>query len=122
MSFKEIYKCLRDGLSDRADNDYKNICFRILLSHIYWFSRDNPEAMSSSEAKNIECLYFVYHGMCSSCDEVFSNEDLNSRNDCGCKMICDDCLKKHDKECEDYKALTSPASKAPQGKGSSSSD
>jgi len=119
MSFHEIFKCVRDGLNSKNKN-YKDVCFRIMLKHIYLFSRDNPEAMSVSEAQNIQELYFEYHDICSACDEAFDDFDLNVRNDCGCKMICHNCVMRHDKECEDYKALTLRASKAPREKDSSS--
>lgn len=41
-----------------------------------------------------------YTDDCEGCGEA---EGTNARHDCGCKMLCDECLPKHDVECEDFK-------------------
>lgn len=38
--------------------------------------------------------------LCEVCDENIGTEN---RNECGCKMLCKECVKAHDQECEDFK-------------------
>lgn len=42
--------------------------------------------------------------LCEACDE---EPGVHARHECGCKMICDRCIIRHDKECDDYKLFTS---------------
>ena len=44
---------------------------------------------------------------CSLCEVCDEKPGVNDRNDCGCKMLCNDCVIKHDKECEDFKKIGS---------------
>jgi hypothetical protein len=39
------------------------------------------------------------YNMCEICDDKVAT---HWRHDCGCKGLCDECVVKHDKECDDY--------------------
>ena len=47
--------------------------------------------------------------LCECCEE---KEGTNDRNDCGCKMLCDDCVVNHDRECKDYNEENSQTSES----------
>jgi len=40
---------------------------------------------------------------CEACGEWLELNELNARHDCGCKFICNKCIKQHDEECDEYK-------------------
>jgi hypothetical protein len=42
MSFKEIYKCLRDGLHS-SDASYKHLCLEIILQHLVFMIEDKDK-------------------------------------------------------------------------------
>ena len=61
-----------------------------------------------------ECLGYIREKypeaeLCECCEE---KEGTNARHDCGCKMLCDDCVVKHDRECEDYNEENSQTSES----------
>ena len=42
----------------------------------------------------------IIYDECEGCENGIGT---NARHDCGCKMLCDECLQKHDAECEGFK-------------------
>jgi hypothetical protein len=39
---------------------------------------------------------------CGGCGSEFNMHKLNARHECGCKLICNDCISEHDNKCPDF--------------------
>ena len=44
----------------------------------------------------------VIYEMCECCDEILNGKYF-ARHECGCKLLCEKCIKRHDAECEGWK-------------------
>lgn len=58
--FREIYKCLRDGLYSN-DKSYKHLCLEIILSHLAHISKKLPDEMYDSTKLYIKELKQEYN-------------------------------------------------------------
>jgi hypothetical protein len=60
-NFREIFKCLRDGLSPLADESYKHLCLEIILFHISHIAEKSQEQISDTTKEYIAELYKKYN-------------------------------------------------------------
>lgn len=71
--------------------------------------RTYPKKYQRSIVKRINdvlcTLFDLWDGdevSCECCDKKLTTYTFNARHECGCKLLCDDCVIIHDAECEEY--------------------